>query len=88
MDGQRYPRDSVLINYKENDYIEQHDSSKLFSKEYIGEPIINSFTSYPHMEPKYSIEKIDLRYQPDHMTPKKSNNFMNMVLILRMLDYF
>ena len=30
IDGQRYPRDSVLTNYGENDYIDQHRDLKLF----------------------------------------------------------
>ena len=39
IDGQRYPRDSILINYEENDYIQQYKDLNLFWKEYIGEPI-------------------------------------------------
>ena len=40
------------------------------------------------MKTKYSIEKIDLRHQPNPITPKKFNYSMNVVLILRMLDFF
>ena len=47
IDGQRYPRDSSLMNYEENDYIEQNKDLKLFFKENIGEPILNPFISYP-----------------------------------------
>ena len=36
IDGQRYPRDSVLINYEEKDYIQQYKDLKLFFREYIG----------------------------------------------------
>ena len=35
IDGQRYPRDSILINYEENDYIQQYKDLNLFWKEYI-----------------------------------------------------
>ena len=28
IDGQRYPRDSVLINYEENDYIQNYKDIK------------------------------------------------------------
>ena len=48
---------------------------KLFLKEYIGEPILNPLISYADMKTKYSIEIIDLRHQPDHMTPKKIQLF-------------
>ena len=41
IDGQRYPRDTILINYEEIDYIQQYKDLKLFWKEYIGEPILN-----------------------------------------------
>ena len=33
IDGQRYPRDSSLMNYEQNDYIEQYKDLKLFCKE-------------------------------------------------------
>ena len=32
IDGQRYPRDSLLINYEQNDYIEQYKNLKLLFK--------------------------------------------------------
>ena len=41
IDSLRYPRDSLLINYEHNDYIEQYKNLKLFFHEYIGEPIVN-----------------------------------------------
>ena len=70
-DGQRYPRDSLFKNYEENDYIEQYKNLELVFKNYIGEPIINPFISYPDMETKYPIEIVALRHQSDHVTPKK-----------------
>ena len=75
IDGQRYPRDSLFINYEENDYFEQYKDIKLFFKEYIGEPILNPFISYPDMKTKYLIGIIDLRHQPDHITLKKIQLF-------------
>ena len=49
IDGQRYPRDSVLINFEENDYIQQYKDLKLFWNEYIGEPTITtSYIIYRH----------------------------------------
>ena len=53
IDGIRYPRDSVLINYEENDYIEEYKDLKLFFKEYIGEELMTPFISYTDMKTKY-----------------------------------
>ena len=76
IDGQRYPRDSSLMNYEQNDYIEQYKDLKLFFKEYIGEQLMSPFISYPDMKSKYPIEIIDLRHQADHITPKKIQLFL------------
>ena len=75
IDGQRYPRDSVLINYTENDYFQQYKDLKLFWKENIGEPIFNPLISYLDMKTKYPIEIFDLRHQFDHITPRKIQKF-------------
>ena len=75
IDGLRFPRDSVFINYEENEYIHQYKDLKLFWKEYIGEPIFNPLISYPHMKTKYPIEIGDLKHQSDHITPKKVQIF-------------
>ena len=75
IDGIRYPRDSVLTNFGINDYLEQYKDVKLFYKEYVGEELLNPFKSYPDMKDKYPIQVIDLRFQVDHMTPKKIQLF-------------
>ena len=75
IDGQRYPRDNVLKNFEENDYIQQYKDLKLFWKGYIGESILNPLISYTDMKRKYPIEIIDLRHQSDHITPKKIQLF-------------
>ena len=75
-DGQRYLRDSSLMDYEQNDYIEQYKDLKLFFKEYIGEQLMSPFLSYPDMKTKYPIEIIDLRHQSDHITPKKIQLFL------------
>ena len=75
IDSVRYPRDSVLINYEQNDYIEQYKDLKLFFKEYIGEELMSPFISYPDMKTKYPIQIVDLRHQPDHISPKKIHLF-------------
>ena len=76
INGQRYPRDSSLMNYEQNDYFEQYKDLKLYFKEYIGEPILGPFISYPDMKTKYPIAVIDLRHQPEHITPKKIQLFL------------
>ena len=76
IDGQRYPRDSSLMTYEQNDYIEQYKDLKLFFKEYIGEQLLSPFISYPDMKTEYPIEIIDLRHQADHITPKKIQLFL------------
>ena len=76
IDGIRYPRDSVLLNYEQKDYVEQYKDLLLFFKEYIGEELMTPFTSYTDMKTKYPIEVMDLRHQSDHITPKKTQLFM------------
>ena len=66
---------SVLTNYPENDYIDQYRDLKLFYKGYIGEELLSPFVTYSDMKSKYPIQVIDLRYQADHITPKKIQLF-------------
>ena len=75
IDGVRYPRDGVLTNYSENDYIDQYKDLKLFYKEYLGEELLNPFISYPDMKTNYPIQVINLRFQAHHITPKKIQLF-------------
>ena len=75
IDSIRYPRDGVLTNYNENDYIDQYKDLKIFYKEYVGEELLNPFVSYPDMKNDYPIQVIDLRFQADHITPKKIQLF-------------
>ena len=75
IDSQRYPRDSVPINYPENDYMDQYRKLKIFYKECVGEELLNLFVSYPDMKSKYPIQVIDLRFQLDHITSKKIQLF-------------
>ena len=55
IDSLRYPRDSLLINKEENDYIEHYKNLKLYFREYISEALLNLFISYLDMETKYPI---------------------------------
>ena len=71
IDGLRYPRDSVLVNYEQNDYFEQYKDLKLYFKEYVGEEFMTPYMSYPDTKTKYPGKIMVLRHQPDHITPKK-----------------
>ena len=75
VDGQSFPTDSSLMNYEENDFIEQYRVLKLFFKDYIGEAILSPFISYPDKKTKLPIEIIDLGHQPNHITLKKIQLF-------------
>ena len=73
IDGQRYPRDSLLTNYTKIDYIDQYRDLKLFYEEYFGKEILSPFVSYTDRKNKHPIQVIDLRFQADHIAPKKFN---------------
>ena len=75
IDGVRYPKDGVLINFEENSYLDQYRDIKLFYKEYVGEELLQPYFSYPDMRYLYPIQITDLRFQVDHITPKKIQLF-------------
>ena len=45
IDSVRYPQDSVLVNYEQNNYLEPYKDLKLFFKEYNGEELMSPFIS-------------------------------------------
>ena len=75
IDGYRYPKESVITNFTENDYLDQYRDLKSFYQEYVGEQLMNPFISYIDMKNKYPIQVIDLRHQTDHISPKKIQLF-------------
>ena len=75
IDGVRYPKDGVLNNFGENSYLDQYRDLKLFYREYVGEELLQPYISYPNMKYLYPIQIIDLRFQVDHITPKKIQLF-------------
>ena len=75
IDGIRYPKDGLLNNFGENSYLDQYRDLKLFYKEYVGEELLQPFISYPDMNYLYPIQITDLRFQVDHITPKKIQLF-------------
>ena len=75
IDGVRYPKDGVLINFEEYSYLDQYRDLKFFHKEYVGEVLLQPYISYPDMKYLYPIQITDLRHQFDHLTPKKMQLF-------------
>ena len=52
INGVRYPRDSVLLNYEQYDYIQKNKDLYLFFKEDVGGESMTPFISYPDMKTK------------------------------------
>ena len=50
IDGYRNPKDAVLTNFPENDYLDQYRDLKFFHEENVGEELMNPFISYAAME--------------------------------------
>ena len=71
IDNNRYPRNPVMVNYQENNYLEQYKDLKLLYKEYVGEQQLSPIITYNKMKDYYPIQRIDLRFQVDHISPKK-----------------
>ena len=75
IDGLSFWRDGVLTNFEENSYLDQYRDLKLFFKEYVGEELLQPYISYPEKKYLYPIQITDLRFQVDHITPKKIQLF-------------
>ena len=73
--GFRYPKETFLTNFTENDYLDQYRDLKLFYKDYVGEDLLILFKSYTDMQKKYIIQVIDLGRQVDNIYPKKVQLF-------------
>ena len=55
IDGLRYSRHGVLINYEENIFIAHYKGLKLFYRDYLGETFLAPFLSYPDRKGKQII---------------------------------
>ena len=64
-----------MVNYEENIYLEQYKDLKLFYKEYVGEQLLSPVLSYDKIKTYYLIQIFDLRFQVDHISPKKTTKF-------------
>ena len=70
MNDFKEPRDSVIINYVEDDY---SDQNRIFLKNYVGGEIFKPFIIYRDMKTKNPIKVFDLRHQLDLISPKIFN---------------
>ena len=75
INGVRCPRDASPLDYTDNDYLNQYRDLKAFFQEYVGEPILSLFINYANLKNFYPIQVIDLRFQVDHISPKKIQLF-------------
>ena len=64
-----------MVNYAENNYLDQYRDLELFYKENVGDHLLPSFISCDKMKNYYPIQRIDLRFQVDHISPKESRLF-------------
>ena len=94
IDGVRYPKNPVMVNYEENNYLEQYRDKKVFYKEYVGEQLLCPKISYHKMKNYYPIQIIHLRFQVDHISPRKirlfeeyDNNPVNTILYIILIKH-
>ena len=75
IDGVRYPKNPIMTNFDENNYLDQYRDLKFFYKEYVREPMLNPIITYDKMKENYPFQIIDLRFQVDHISPKRIRLF-------------
>ena len=75
IDGIRYPKNPVEVNFEENNFVEQYKDSKLFYREYDGDQPLSPIITYDNMKNYYPIQIKDLRFHVDHISPKKIRLF-------------
>ena len=64
-----------MVDFEENNYLEQYKDLKLFYNEYVGDQLLSPTIAYDKMKTYYPIQIIDLRFQVDHIFPKKFRLF-------------
>ena len=60
-----------MVNFDENNYLEQYKDLKLFYKDYVGESMLIPIITNDKMKDYYPIQILDLRFQVDLISPKK-----------------
>ena len=56
IDGQRYPKDSIIINFSENGCLDQYRDRNFFHREYVGKEVMKPFIKYTDMR-TFSLHK-------------------------------
>ena len=75
INGIRCPKNHVMVNFGENNYLEQYRYLKLIYKEDVGDQLLSPIITYDKMKDYYPIQIFDLRFQVDHISPKKIELF-------------
>ena len=70
-DGIHYLKDTVAVDYGLNDYVDQYRDLEVLYREYIAEELLNLFINFSDMKHNYPFQLIHLRFQVDHINPKK-----------------
>ena len=71
----RYPKNPAMVNYTENNYLDQYTDLKLFYKEYVGEPMLNPIITYDKTKEYYPFQINNLQFQVDHISPREIRLF-------------
>ena len=50
IDGIQYPKNPAMVNFEENNYLEQYKDLKLFYKEYVGDHLLSPIITYDKMK--------------------------------------
>ena len=94
IDGIRYSKNPVMVNFEVNNYLKQYKDLKLFYKEYVGDQLLSPIITYDKMKNYYPFQIIDLRFQVDHISPKKirlleeyDSNPVNTVLYIILIKH-
>ena len=94
VDGVRYPKKPITINYDKNNYLDQYRDLKLIYKELVGETMFNPIIPYDKMKSWYPFELNDLRFQADHISPNKirffteySDNPVNTIINIILINH-
>ena len=66
IDGSRYPKNPVMVNYDDNNYLELNKELKLFYKDYVGDQLLSPIITYDKMKDYHPIQILDLRFQIVH----------------------
>ena len=64
-----------MVKYEENNSLDQYRDLKFFYREFVGETMLSPIISYDKMINYYPIPITDLRFQVDHISPKKIRLF-------------